>query len=58
MKMVQSLARELTLGLLHTMFITTRLSVSTMLPHGVQFIAITPFKLEELLSLTGSQMVF
>jgi len=55
MKMVQSQARVLDLGLLHIMSIITRLSVSTIVPIGVQCSVITQFKLEELRSIIGSQ---
>jgi hypothetical protein len=57
MKMVQSLARGPFLGLLTTMYITIKLNVSTK-PVGVQCTVITLFKLEELLSIIGSLMVF
>lgn len=56
--MVQSQAKELTLGLLHIMSITIRLNVSTMKQLGAQFIATTLFKLEESLSILGNLMVF
>jgi len=58
MKMVQSQAKELTLGLLHIMSITIRQNVSTMKQLGAQFIATTLFKLEESLSILGNLMVF
>jgi len=56
--MVQLLEREPFPGLLLTMYIIIRLSVSTMPLLGEQYSAITPFKLEESLSTIGNLMDF